>query len=39
MTDAAEQALLGASLAAQRRYDEARPLMEAADRILKPPGP
>lgn len=36
MTDAEAQALLGASLAAQRRYDEVRPLMEAADRILKP---
>jgi hypothetical protein len=30
------QALLGASLAAQRRYDEAEPLMVAADHVFKP---
>ena len=30
------QALLGASLAAQHRYDEAREMMTAADRTLKP---
>ena len=30
------QALLGAALAAQHRYDEARALMTAADRVLKP---
>jgi hypothetical protein len=30
------QALLGASLAAQHRYDEAEPLMVAADQAFKP---